>query len=186
MIKINLLPLRIREQREKRDFVIFVGICAVCALVICYLFYLSLNQSVHPLEEKLTELKNKITEHQPTLTEIERIKAENIKLQARFNVFHEVVTKQSFWPRFFYSIYRSLPDTIWLEEIKGEAGQNFVEIKGKSLNKTVGVAEFIKNLENSKLFSEIVFTKFAQQEMFGREVMFFQIRCFISKDGESK
>ena len=181
MIKINLLPLKILEQREKRDFAIFVGICAVCSLVICYLFYVSLNQSVHPLERKLTELQHRVTGYQPILTEIERVKGENVKLQARFDVFHEVVIKQSFWPTFFYSIYKSLPDTLWLEEIKGEAGQNFVEIKGKSLNKTIGVAEFIKNLENSKLFSDITFTKFTQQEMLGREVMFFQIRCFIPK-----
>ena len=182
MIKINLLPSRIVEKRKKRDFAIFVSICAVCALGICYLFYLSLNQTIFPLEDRLAELTDKIKQYQPVLQEIEQIKQKNKRLQDRFNAFKKVVIRQSFWPELLYFIYRSLPDTLWLDEIKSDNEKGFIEVKGKSLNKTIGVAEFIRKLESSKFFSEVRFTSFSQQELGGRQVMLFQIKCFLSED----
>jgi len=180
MIKINLLPTEIVEQRKKRDFIIFVGICVVVALGICYLFYLSLDQSIYPLEQRLKELKKQVAQYQPVLQEIEEIKKENKRIRARFNAFREVVARQSFWPRLLYEIYRSLPDTIWLSEIKSNIEGGFIEIKGNSLNQTIGVAQFITNMKKSGLFSEIDFTKFSQQIIADRQVMLFQLKCFLS------
>jgi len=181
MIKVNLLPSKIVERRKRRDFIVFVGICAIFSLVICYLFYLSLNQTIYPLKDRLSELEGEITKYQPTLKEIQRIQEENNRLHARFEAFRSVVVRQSFWPKLLYGIYQALPDTIWLDEIKADAGQNFIEIKGRSLNKTVGVAEFIKNMENSEFFSEVRFSKFSRQEVSGKEVMFFELKCFLSQ-----
>lgn len=180
MIEINLLPAEILEQRKKRDFVIFVGICGVVALGICYLFYLSLSQSIYPLEQRLEELNEQITQYQPVLQEIEKIKRENEKIQARFNAFKQVVIRQSFWPLLLYEIYRSLPDTIWLSEIKSNIKEGYIEIKGNSLNQTIGVAQFITEMEKSELFSEIDFIKFSQQVIADKQVMLFQLKCFLS------
>lgn len=185
MIKINLLPSKITEQRKKRDFIIFVGVCAVCVLIICYILNLSLNQTIYPLEIKLAELQARIEQYDPTLREINSVKAENVKLGVQFDVLRGIAAKQSYWPRVLYGIHQSLSDAIWLEEIKSDAGQDFIEIEGRSLNKTIGVAEFIRNLEKSRFFSEITFNRFAQQEMFGKQVMVFQIRCYLAKDWES-
>jgi len=186
MIKINLLPQRIIQQRERKDFVIFVGICGVVALGICYLFYLSLGQTISPVENKVKELEKKIAQYQPVLKEIESIKQENNRLISRFEVFRSVIVKQSFWPKLLFSLYTCLPQSVWLEEIKGEKGQDFIEIRGKSLEKTIGVAEFIKNLEKLKIFSSIEFDKFSQQEMYGREVMSFQLKCFLPLEVKGK
>lgn len=181
MIKINLLPSKILEKRRRRDFVIFVGICGIVALAICYLFYLSLNQAIKPLEKKVADIRIEVRKYEPVLKQIEQIKQENTQLQSRFYAFKGVVERQSFLPKLLYNIYLALPRTIWLEEIKSNSKDDFVEIAGKSLDKTVGVARFIKNMENSNLFSEIKFVKFSLQEVAGREVMFFQLRCFLSK-----
>jgi len=51
-----------------------------------------------------------------------------------------------------------------------------------SLQETIDVAEFIKSMENSKFFSEVKFIQFSQQEMFSKQVMFFQLKCFLSKN----
>lgn len=182
MIKINLLPLGIINQRRRRDFIIFVSICAVVALGICYFFYFSLNQTVRPLEKELIEIKGKIAQRQPVLKEISKIEKENNELEIYFNTLKGIVVKQSFWPELLYNIYLSLPDTIWLEEIKSDTKGDFVEIRGISLQETIDVAEFIKNMESSKFFSEVKFTKFSQQEMFSKQVMFFQLKCFLSKN----
>ena len=182
MIEINLLPSEIVKQRKRRDFIIFVGICAVVGLSICIYIYANLNQSIYPLENNLAELTAKIEEYQPILKQIANIREENSKLQGYFNTLKQVSAKQSFWPEVLYDVYRSLPDTIWLEEIKSDAKQSLMEVKGISLNKTMGVAEFVKNLERSKFFSEVQFTKFSRQEMFEKQVMFFQLRCFMSKE----
>ena len=182
MIKINLLPLGIINQRRRRDFIVFVSICAVAAVGICYFFYFSLNQTVHPLEKELIEIKGEIAQRQPVLKEINEIEKENNELEIYFNTLKGIVVKQSFWPELLYNIYLSLPDTIWLEEIKSDAKGDFVEIRGISLQETIDVAEFIKNMESSKFFSEVKFTKFFQQEMFSKQVMFFQLKCFLSKN----
>lgn len=182
MIKINLLPSNIVEKKKKRDFFVFAGVCAGLAFLLCYLFYLSLSQTIYPLENKLTRLKGRIAKYQPVLKEIQNIEEENNKLQVRLDTFREIVVRQSFWPKLLYGIYRSLPDVVWLEEIKGDAEKNFIEVKGGSLNKTIGVAEFIKNMESSKFFSEIKFAKFSRQEVSGKQIMFFQLKCFLSEN----
>jgi len=43
-----------------------------------------------------------------------------------------VVIRQSFWPELLYFIYRSLPDTLWLEEIKSDNEKGFIEVKEKA------------------------------------------------------
>lgn len=179
MIKVNLLPSKIVQQRRRRDFIVFVGICAVFAVAICYFFYLSLSQTIYPLENKLQELDNKIAHYQPVLKKIQQVNEKNSKLQARFSAFKKVVAEQSLWPQLLYDVYRSLPETIWLEEIKADEGKNFIEVRGRSLNETIGVANFIKNMEKYELFSDIKFTKFSRQEVFGREVMSFELKCFL-------
>jgi len=179
MIEVNLLPQRIIQRRRRIDFIIFVGICAVVAFCICYFFYLSLAQTIRPLEKRLSEVRGKIKEYQPLLKEIEKVKKENAEIQARFDSFKQIVERQSFFPRLLYFVYKCLPDNIWLEEIKSDRKENFIEITGKSLNKTIGVAEFIKNMEKSGLFSEIRFVRFSLGKVANREVMSFKIRCFL-------
>jgi len=181
MIEINLLPLKILNKRRKRDFIIFVGICGVVAIVICYILYLSLYQSIYPLKERLGEIKKEIARYQPLLRQIEDVKKENSEIEAYFNAFREVVAKQSFWPRMLYEVYKALPESIWLEEIKSNLKEGFIEIQGKSLSQTIGVAEFMNNMRNSGFFSKIDFTKFSQQEVAGKQVMIFKIKCFLSE-----
>jgi len=172
MIEVNLLPQRIIQRRRRIDFIIFVGICAVVAFCICYFFYLSLAQTIRPLEKKLSEVRGKIDEYQPLLKEIEKVKKENAEIQARFDSFKQIVERQSFFPRLLYFVYKCLPDNIWLEEIKSDRKENFIEITGKSLNKTI-------DMEKSGLFSEIRFVRFSLGKVANREVMSFKIRCFL-------
>lgn len=185
MIKINLLPVEIINKRRKRDFIIFVGICGVVAFLISYILYLSLYQTIQPLEQRLLDLKKEVARNQSVLQEIEKIKKDNEKLKARFYAFKQVVVRQSLYPRILYEIYRSLPRTIWLRQIKSDSKQGLLEIEGASLNQTVGVAEFMRNMmENSEIFSKIDFTKFSTQKIFGKQVMLFQLRCFLSEKVE--
>lgn len=179
MIKINLLPPRILNQRRKRDFIIFVGICGAVAVFICYVLYLSLNQSIYPLEERLQRIENEINQYQPILKQIENLKEENNQIKARFHAFEQVVVKQSFWPRMLYQIYDSLPESTWLTEVKSDVKNNLVEIKGKSLDQTIGVSKFISNLKESELFTRIDFTKFSREKIMGEKVMRFEIKCFL-------
>jgi len=182
MIEINLLPPEIIQQRKKRDFIIFVGICVAVAISICYLLYLSLAQSIYPLEQKLEDIKRQISQYQPTLKEIEETKKENAEIMARFDAFRQVVERQSFWPRLLYEIYRALPDTLWLNEIKTSQDGKFVEIEGNSLNETIGVAHFINNLKKSGIFSDIEFIKFSQHKIADKQAMLFRLRCFLGKE----
>ena len=182
MIEINLLPVELIVKRKKRDFVIFVGICGVVAALICYILYLSLYQTIQPLEKRLLDLKAEIAKSQPVLKEIQKAKKENSELKNYLLSLRKVVIRQSFYPRVMYDIYLCLPDTVWLRQIKKGNTDNFLEIEGASLNQTVGIAEFMRNLmKKSNLFSKINFTKFSTQKIFGRQVMLFQLRCILSK-----
>ena len=181
MLQINLLPREILKKREKRDFIIFVGICGIVAVLISSLYFLSLIPEVTRIKRELKLVQSQVREYQPILGQIKKINQENNQLQLRLNSLRSVVIKQSYWPRILYEISKSLPENVWLREIKKDRNTSFIEIKGSSLTQTLGVAKFIGNLNYSSLFEEVNFINSSKREIMGKRIMEFDLKCKLSE-----
>ncbi|MCD6317460.1 PilN domain-containing protein [Candidatus Aerophobetes bacterium] len=181
MLQINLLPREILKKREKRDFIIFVGICGIVSVLICSLYFLSLIPEVTRVKRKLKLVQSQIKEYQPVLEQIKKINQKNDQLQLCLNSLRTVAIKQFSWPRILYEISKALPENVWLREIKKDRNTPFIEVKGSSLTQTLGVAKFIGNLNHSSLFEEVNFTNSSKREIMGKIIMDFDLKCKLSE-----
>ena len=181
MLKINLLPGEILRKRERRDFIIFVGICGLVAVLICSLYFLSFTPEVTRIKKKLALVQSQVREYQPILGQIKKINQENDQLQLCLDSLRSVVIRQSCWPWILYEISKALPENVWLKEIKKDRNTSFIKIKGSSLTQTMGVAKFIENLNHSSSFEEVNFTNFSRREIMGKMIMEFALKCELSE-----
>jgi len=180
MLQINLLPREILRKREKRDFIIFVGICGIVPVLICFFYFFSLAPENIRVKKKLELVQSQVRKYQPILKQISEMNQKSDQALLCLNSLKSIVNRQSYQPLILYEISKALPKGVWLKEIKKDKDTSLVEIKGTSLTQTLGVAKFIENLNHSSLFEEASFTNFSKQGIVGREVMEFNLKCRLS------
>lgn len=182
MIKVNLLPRGIVSKRHRRDFVVFVGVCAGVAIVIASFLYFSLNQTISPLERRLDDLSFEVRKHLVVVRDIDVIKTDNTRLERYQQSLDDVLVHQYLWPRLLYVMYAALPESVWLEEVRSNEKDGFVTVKGTCLSTTVGIADFIQDMQDTGFFTSVQFIKITQKKLFEEKVMAFELKCFLAPD----
>jgi len=177
MIEINLLPPEILRQKKIKDFLLFVIISVFPVILICILFSFSLKEVASSVQRELTWSREKVSEYQPALKELEELKNKKVALQYRLSIIRDLVVNRSPWPLVLYEISNSLPDSIWLTRLaKNVQGkEQIITIEGFSLNQTVDIGKFVENLNKSSLFEEIAISVVSKSNIGKTEVMGFTI-----------
>jgi len=177
MIEINLLPPEILRQKKIKDFLLFVIISVFPVILICILFSFSLKEVARSVQRELTWSREKVSEYQPALKELEELKNKKVALQYRLSIIRDLVVNRSPWPLVLYEISNSLPDSIWLTRLaKNVQGkEQIITIEGFSLNQTVDIGKFVENLNKSSLFEEIAISVVSKSNIGKTEVMGFTI-----------
>lgn len=177
MIEINLLPARVMQKRRVWSFVIFIAISSSLVIFTCIFFFFSIKEEVKSVQMELGRVKERVSEYQPMLKELQELKSKRVKLISRLSVIKDLVVNQLPWPLVLYEISKSLPDNVWLTELtktlQGE--EEIIAIQGYSLDKTVAIGRFMENLSKSSLFKEITISDMSKSIIRETEVMDFRV-----------
>jgi type IV pilus assembly protein PilN len=164
MIRINLLQVE-RTAKPKRGPSLQFGSLAtkmplvsslilVAALVWVGYSAWSLYLRDQQLDQELTQARADEARLAPVLKQVEEFEARQKQLQQRVKLIEQLRQDQVVPVHMLDKISRSLPDRLWLTDMK-EANDNWVQVDGQTSTLTA-LADFIGNLENSGYFARPV------------------------------
>ena len=183
MIKINLLAVdRDRSKRKAAKFQIGQKITAVCSLVLVVAalgvgwWFWYLQRASTELDEQIAAAQRETQRLQSIIRQVQQFEARRAQLQQRVTLIEQLRSGQSAPVYVLDKISRSLPDRLWLTDLK-QTGQDFT-ITGFGTSMTA-VSDFIANLESTNRFKkpvEIVDSQ-VQSDKGGNEIVRFSIKA---------
>ena len=147
MARINLLPWRAerRKQRQK-EFGVMAGLSALAAIALSFLIVSYYNGQISGQNVRNGFLKDRITEVDKQIAEIEELDKKKAKLLARKEVIEQLQANRSQMVHLFDSLVRTIPDGVILTSIKQD--DKTLSLTGRSQSNS-RVSTYMRNLEGS-------------------------------------
>jgi type IV pilus assembly protein PilN len=146
--------------------------------------YLSVQQQHRSLVKELDAARAEKARLQPILKEVEQFDAQKKDLQMRVNLIEELRQNQVGPVHMLDQISRSLPDRLWLVEMK-QTG-NDVTLDGKTSTLS-SLADFVANLEASGYFARPVEITNSEEEKKGdTDLIKFTVKATFEMPGAKK
>ena len=196
MIRINLLsvekpiaatassgPKFSLNLSDKAGPIAALFVLAGCAGYIA-LDYLNLQQQDAALHQELIAARAEKARLQPILREVERFEAQKRDLQQRVNLIEELRQNQVGPVHMLDQISRSMPDRLWLTDMK-QTG-NDVTLDGKTSTLS-SLADFVANLEASGYFAKPVeITNSEEEKANDTDLIKFTVKATFEMPGAKK
>ena len=147
MARINLLPWREerRKQRQK-EFGMMLGGSALGAVLLAFLIVSFYKGQISGQNERNTYLRDRITEVDTQIKEIEELDKKKAKLLARKEVIEQLQANRSQMVHLFDSLVRTIPDGAVLTSIKQD--EKTLTLEGRAQS-NARVSTYLRNLEGS-------------------------------------
>lgn len=195
MIRINLLsvekpiaatasgPKFSLNISEKAGPIAALFVLAGCSGYIA-LDYLRLQQQDAALHQELIAARAEKARLQPVLREIERFETQKRDLQQRVNLIEELRQNQVGPVHMLDQISRSLPDRLWLLNMKQTGSDVTLDGKTSTLS---SLADFVANLEASGYFTKPVEITNSEEEKAGdTDLIKFTVKATFEMPGTKK
>lgn len=195
MIRINLLnvekpiaatassgPSLSFNVSDKAGPIAALFVIAGCAGYIA-LDYLNLQRQGAALSQELVAASAEKARLQPILREIERFEAQKKDLQSRVNLIEELRQNQVGPVHLLDQISRSMPDRLWLLDMK-QTGTD-VTLDGKTSTLS-SLADFVANLEASGYFAKPVEITNSEEEKATEDLIKFTVKATFEMPGAKK
>jgi len=146
--------------------------------------YLNLQRQDTALHEELIAARAEKARLQPILREVERFEAQKRDLQQRVNLIEELRQNQVGPVHMLDQISRSMPDRLWLLDMK-QTG-NDVTLDGKTSTLS-SLADFVANLEASGYFAKPVeITNSEEEKANDTDLIKFTVKATFEMPGAKK
>ena len=161
MIKINLLASERKASRKKALFNESQKVTAACATILLLAGlavgwrYWLLSRDAAQMEAAVDDAQRETTRLHSVIVQMQEFEQRKTQLQQRVSLIERLRQDQIGPVHMLDQISLSLPDLVWLTEIKQTASAGEVLIEGRSLALT-GLSDFVANLEHSGYFQRSV------------------------------
>lgn len=190
MIRINLLAVE-RERTKRRSIGLLQAtqqkITLACSVILVLAalgvawWYWSLQKQADRIEADIVTAQKETERLRGLLAQVEQFEARRVQLQQRVALIEELRKGQAGPVRLLDEISRSLPDMLWLTEIKQQGTE--LTISGRCTTLTA-LSDFVGNLELGGFFNkpvEILDSQVDQNRAAGGvELIRFSIKAVIS------
>jgi len=173
MIRINLLPVRAAQKKEKliSQIVILVG-SVVLVGVGCYAVQALLLSKIEDTQQKITATQNEIRDLDKKIGEVNKIKQLTADLDAKKKVLEDLESGRTGPVRGLDELSRVIPDKVWISSLQVANGS--VTLKGRGTTEEV-IAVFMRDLEDSPYYRGVELGSIKR----GSQGNDFDLRCRI-------
>ncbi len=159
MIRINLLTVDRERAKRKAKFQVGQTVTVACslilvaaALVVGWWFW-SLQRASAGLDQQIADAERETQRLQSVIQQVAQFEARRAQLQQRVTLIEELRKGQTGPVHLLDQISRSLPESMWLTDLRQAASEITIEGRCTSLN---ALSDFISALEASNLFERPV------------------------------
>lgn len=189
MIRINLLAIERERATRRSSFQFAQKVTVLCSLVlvgallVIAWWYLSLSKESVRVDAEIRAAENEAARLHHLIEQVQTFEQRRTQLQQRVALIEQLRRGQAGPVHMLDQISRSLPDGLWLTELKQQ--DDMLTITGRCTAMSAS-SDFAQNLEASGYFKrpvEIVETKTEQTDPNQPEVIRFTIRAQFAPPG---
>ena len=153
MIRINLLPVKAAQKKEKLRGQLFVCfLVLLVAVALCGSVYMHFLNKIQDAQADIDQKRFEISKLMKTIGEVNQFKKRQQELRAKLDVLEQLQTARSGPVHLLDELYKALPEKLWLTNFSESNGT--AKIEGVGTNEET-VALFMRNLEASEYFSNV-------------------------------
>jgi type IV pilus assembly protein PilN len=173
MIRINLLPVKAAQKKEKlRGQLVIMLACVVIASAGCAAVYLSLTNKIAEAREENVRREDEINQLKKQIGEVGRFKKLKEELQGKLDILDKLKEGQSGPVHLLDELSGRMPEKLWINSFKSSAGS--IAISGFGLNEET-VAQFLRDLEASPYYMNVELQVIEQSQQGGLKLHKFDI-----------
>lgn len=175
MIRINLLPYRAeRRQRQILEHLIFAIGAVALATAICLSAHWIASSQLSSLEDEYAQVRAENTALQKKIGKIKDLDALRADVERKLKLVDELQRGRFKSLLTLDEIANRIPENVWLSSIKDNGATIDLDGLGES---NTAVANFMRNLESSDIFSNVQLKVISRKSVSGSVVREFHLTC---------
>ena len=180
MIRINLLPVRAAQKKEKliSQVVILVGAIVLVGVGCAGVQWL-LSSKISETEAKIKKAQGDIRSLDKKIGEVNKIKALTADLDSKKKVLEDLEAGRSGPVRVLDELSSVIPEKVWISTFSLANDQ--ISMRGQGTTEEV-IAEFLRDLEASPYFQGVELGSVKR----GKQGNDFDVRCRVEKPAAKK
>jgi type IV pilus assembly protein PilN len=177
MIKINLLPVRESQKKEKlREQVVILAACAIFVVIGCAATYTTILAKISQKNAAISEQSKIVEQLTKQIGEVEKVKKLQGELQSKLDILGMLKANKTGPAHMLDELSAATPERLWIETFDNVAGA--ISLSGMGVNEEV-VATFLQQLESSSYYMNVELQTLEQVTIDGNKLNRFKI---VAKD----
>lgn len=177
MIKINLLPVRESQKKEKlREQVVVLVACTFFVIIGCAAAYTTILAKINQKNAAISEQTKIIEQLTRQIGEVEKVKKLQGELQSKLDILEMLKANKTGPAHMLDELSAATPERLWIESFDNVAG--VISLSGMGVNEEV-VATFLQQLESSSYYMNVELQTLEQVSVDGNKLNRFKI---VAKD----
>lgn len=179
MIRINLLPVRAAQKKEKartQISVLFLCLLFVCA--VCGAEYMRMASKINDKKDEIASIEAEINQLKKKIGEVTRYKKLQADLKKKLDILQVLKENRSGPVHLLNDLSLALPEKLWIVDYSVTGTQ--VSIKGIGFSEKI-VADFMRSLEASPYYRGVDLGVTEQSNVNGVKLQKFALTCQTEK-----
>lgn len=152
MIRINLLPYRVKLRQRQIIFHIACFLVVVIAtVVLCGMANFYETSVLGNREETKTELGQELKKLDALIGELSKLKAAREEVQGKLKIVDELQVGQFRSLNMLVEVSRKIPKNVWIKSLSDGGAGSSITLTGRS-GTSLGISEFMRALNDSDFF----------------------------------
>lgn len=173
MIKINLLPIRESQKKEKlREQVIVIVACVILVVIGCAAAYTTILAKISQKNTAISEQVKIIDQLTKQIGEVEKVKKLQGELQSKLDILGTLKANKTGPAHMLDELSVATPERLWIDAFDNVAG--VVNLSGMGVNEEV-VANFLQQLESSPYYMNVELQSLEQATIEGNKLHKFKV-----------
>lgn len=177
MIRINLLPVRAAQKKEKlRGQVTVFILSLILVIAACGGIYMNQLLRTDAVRDEISKNRQEIDRLKKTIGEVAQFKKMQQELRGKLDVLEKIKQGKKGPVHLLDELSSAIPEKVWIDSFKESDGS--VSITGGGLNEEV-VAEFLRNLEQSSYYQGVELQVIEQDNKGALKAQKFSLTCRV-------
>ncbi len=175
MIRINLLPVRAAQKKERlRSQVSVLILCLILVFIACGSLYFQKKSAIDSVEEEIASVDAKNRALQKKIGQVRDFEKKKLDLEQKLKVLSDLKNNKSGPVHLLDELSSALPENLWLTSFKENNGN--IKLTGiADAEKTVAL--FMKSLEASPYYKRIELSVTEQTKVGDKKMQKFTLDC---------
>lgn len=173
MIRINLLPVRANQKKDKlRDQIIITVAALVITVVGCGAAFTMVLAKVSQKSKQIKEQQATIEQLKKRIGEVDKVTKFKEELQKKLDVLNMLKNNKSGPAHMFDELSSAIPEKLWIDSFENVGGA--LTLSGMGVSEEI-VAEFLRRLEASPYIAKVELKSLEQAIVSGNKLSKFKI-----------